>query len=162
MKSLLLFVVAIVALGVVGCTDQTSVTDPVSDGAVSGVPGQGTPTSGQWNVDHIVYVVEKKEHYLVHGIIEYRLEKIGFGFTFTADMKLEAGLIAEKSEPTLVNESFVGTGEVSKKGNTIFVREYNLGTTTPDARLRVEFEVGESARLKNVSVLAAPFVGKTE
>ncbi len=154
--------VAIVSFGAIGCTDQTSVTNPVPDGVVSGVSGQGTPTSGQWNIDQIVYVVEKKEHYLVHGTIEYRLQHDGFGFTFAADVKLEAGLIREKSEPTLVNESFVTSGEVSKKGNTIFVREYNLGTATPDARLRIEFEVGESARLKGVSVLAAPFVGKTE
>jgi len=152
MKTILALFTIFITIVTVGCSDQTSVTGPVSDAPVLekiADPGQGGEK--EFTIDRLVYVPETGSLYHLNGTI---------GFSYVIDVDSYSFLTSTVVALNDVNPEKVGYTVADKlehvgsliKGEATRVCETYLLDANTGLKLKVEYVLGSTAVLEDFSL----------
>lgn len=115
MKYAAVVVLAVVALALVGCADQSSLNNPVSTQATISTPGSSSQQTGVIKTEQQVFAAGSGQEFVVVGTIDYKYEtkQTGTEFSYKAVANIRVVRVNNPDESYPVVETFSQSGLVA-------------------------------------------------
>jgi len=158
MKHTISVLVLLVGFVLVGCSDRSATTGPVSNDVM--VPGQALPGSdaidqGTMGVDHSVIVPGLGSKYDLRGSIDFVRVDDGVNYNLMTRVNVD-GQNAES-----VDEEAFKVASASKQiapkapGIVVMTERHDLSGALSGYALQLEYAVGSSVELQNVEIVSS-------